>query len=339
MQPVGGRASVTRVVAAFAAIYAIWGSTYLAIDIAVESIPPLLLIGVRCLVAGGLLYAYARARGAPAPTRRDWLDASVAGALLFVGGQGVVAWAVQHVPSGTAALLNATIPMFAAVIGWRGGALAAGRRAERVRPGAVAGIVMGLAGVALTMGIGGEAAGHAMGGIALLFASFSWAVGSYRAASGSWPVRNAGAHLLAGGVLLVIVSTVLGEMAGLRISAVPPRALLALAYLIVFGSLVGYSAFLFLLRETSPARAVSHAYVNPVVAVLLGVGLAGEPFTPGMAMGAVLIVFATGLIVTLGRSHGRKVVDGRDVGSRRALRGIPERDPVVGRARRTRQPA
>lgn len=301
--------------AAFLAIWLIWGSTYLAIEVAIETIPPLFMIGVRCVVSGLVLYAFARTRGAPQALRVDWMHAALAGALLFLGGQGVLAWAEQRVESGSAALLNATIPMFVVLLGLRASRLKQGR-IEWPAPAVLAGLMLGLIGVALTVGSGNTGV-DVLGAAALLFASFSWAAGVYRAGGVTerWPVRRAGMQLLAGGVALMIVSVVTGEMTTFDPFAVTADSVLALAYLIVFGSLLAFSAFVWLLGRVDPARVASHAYVNPIVAVILGVVIGGEVLTANLIMGGMLIVFAVAMIVTGGR-HGRASVEGRDESKR-----------------------
>jgi len=287
--------------AAFAAIYLIWGSTYLAIAVGVETIPPLLMIGVRCLVAGGLLYAFARLRGAPPAGAAAWREAWIAGALLFAGGQGVLAWAEQRVPSGTAALLLATTPMFVALFGWSGGFVAGGR--PRTRPTTMSGpaLLLGLVGAGLV--VGGGAGGGPLDGLgvaALLFASMSWAAGTMRAGSAHdhSPERRAATHLIAGGTLLMAAGVITGEAGALDPGVASLRSLLALAYLIVFGTIIAYSAFVWLLSRTDPERVASHAYVNPAVAVFLGGTVGGESLTPSTLLGAAVVVLSVVLLVT-----------------------------------------
>jgi drug/metabolite transporter (DMT)-like permease len=301
------------VYAAFLAIWGIWGSTYLAIEVAIETIPPLLMIGIRCVVSGLVLYAFARYRGAPGARSEEWLQAGIAGALLFLGGQGVVAWAEQRVESGSAALLNATIPMFVILLGLRDSKVKRGRIEWPTRA-VIAGLGLGLMGVALTVGVGAGGI-DAFGASALLLASFSWAAGVYRAggASERWPIRRAGMQLLAGGVGLGLVAAVTGETARFNAGSITSNSLLALGYLIVFGSLIAFSAFVWLLGRVDPARVASHAYVNPIVAVMLGVLIGGEILTPNRIMGGLLIVFAVALIVTGGK-NGRARVEGRNEG-------------------------
>ena len=307
------KAEIAANVAAFAAIYLIWGSTYLAIAVGVETIPPLLMIGVRCLAAGGVLYAYARLRGVPPAGRAAWGDAWIAGALLFFGGQGVLAWAEQRVPSATAALLLATTPMFVALFAWSGGSVAGGRR--RVRPGAVggAGLLLGLVGVGLTVrGGAGGAPLDRLGVAALLFSAMSWAAGTMRAGSrhDPSPERRAATHLIAGGTLLLTASVLTGEAAGLEIHGASARSLLALGYLTLFGTLVAYSAFVWLLSRTDPTKVASHAYVNPAVAMLLGGTVGGEALSSTTMVGAAVIVLSVVVLVTRGATTTARVVCG-----------------------------
>jgi drug/metabolite transporter (DMT)-like permease len=305
-------------VAAFAAIYLIWGSTYLAIAVGVETIPPLLLIAVRCLVAGVLLYGFARWRGAAPAGPSAWKEAWIAGALLFFGGQGALAWAEQRVPSGTAALLLATTPMFVALLGWSGGAIAGGRAPARLGAMGGAGLLLGLVGVGSI--VGGSAGGtplDLLGVAALLFAAMSWAAGTMLAGSAHdpSPERRAATHLIAGGTLLLAASLLTGEVGGLDLGRTSARSLLALAYLTVFGTLVAYRAFVWLLSRTDPAKVASHAYVNPAVAVFLGGTVGGETLAPTTMLGAAVIVLSVIMLVTrrkdptsMTRRHGASVI-------------------------------
>jgi len=304
------------VLAAFVALYIIWGSTYLAILFAIETIPPFLMAGIRFLVAGSILYVWGRARGAARPVRREWVAASVVGGLLLLGGNGAVVWAEQRVPSGAAALLVATVPLWMVVLDWLrpGGVRPTGR--------VVLGLAVGFAGLGLLVGpsdLGGGSI-DVIGALVLVIGSLSWASGSIYARGAklpSSPLLVNGMEMLAGGVLLVLAGLVTGEASALNLAAVSGRSLAALAYLVVFGSLIGYSAYTYLLGATTPARVSTYAYVNPVVAVFLGWALAGEPLTPRVLVATAVILGAVALI-TLSRSPGaaRTVVE-RDAGPRR----------------------
>jgi len=280
----------------FAAIYVVWGSTYLAIRVMVATVPPLLGSGSRFLVAGTLLYGWARWRGVAAPERRLWVPAALIGALFFVCGNGGVAWAETRIPSGLTALLAATSPLFTAVFesargGWR-------RPPLRV----VVGIVAGLGGVALLVAPGElMGGGHADigGALVITFAAMSWAAGSV-ASHAVWihpsPLLTTGMEMLAGGTLLVGVGLLLGEGARIHVASLTPRALYAWGYLVVFGSLIGFTSFTYLLRVTTPQKVSTSAYVNPLVAVLLGWVILNEAITPRTLVAAAIIVGGVMLI-------------------------------------------
>lgn len=322
--------SRVKVVAAFASIYLIWGSTFLAIRFAIETIPPLLMIGVRFLVAGMVLYIWVRARGAERPTRAHWISATIVGALLLLCGNGAVAWAEQHVPSGIAALLVATMPLWMVLLDWL--------RPGGTRPSAtmITGVALGLAGLALLLdpgargggvgGAGGQAV-DAVGAATLVAGSLAWAAGSLysaRARLPSTPLLATAMQMLAGGVLCLILGALMGEATAFDVHAVSPRSALALLYLIVFGSLIGFTSYIWLLRAVHPARVSTYAYVNPVVAVILGWALADEPLSSRTVVAAGIIIGAVALI-TVGRS-----AMGRGKGQKNGADGSPERAGVVG---------
>lgn len=298
-----------KLVLAFAAVYLIWGSTYLAIRLAIETLPPFLMAGVRFLVAGILLYAWARWRGAPRPARTHWLAAAAVGGLMLLGGNGGVVWAEQRVPSGLTAVLIATVPLWIALLEWvRGG----------VRPGGrvAGGLMMGLAGIALLVGPG-ELAGakgiDLVGAAVLLVASLSWAIGSLysrRARLPSSPLLATAMEMLAGGLLLLLAALVTGQVSAVNPSQISLQSVLALGYLIVFGSLVAFTAYVWLLRVTLPAHAATYAYVNPVVAVLLGWALGGEPLTARTLLAAAVIVGAVVIITSSQPRAGREEAAG-----------------------------
>lgn len=262
------------------AVWVIWGSTYLAIKLALVSLPPFVMAGTRSLAAGALLYAWLRLRGTPAPRPEQWRNAAVIGVLMLTLANGAVVWAQGSIPSSLAALGVATTPLWVTLAtgfleGWP-------RRAEWL------GLAIGFAGVFLLNGDGDLRATPAAAG-ALLVAQLSWAAGAIlnrRLALPHGPMASA-AQMLAGGATLLVIAPIAGE-------SIPPRptagSLAALAYLVVFGSIVAFSAFNFLIRNVSPALATSNAYVNPLVAVLLGVGLAGEHLgeTTLVAMAVIL---------------------------------------------------
>lgn len=298
MQQAGG-VSRARVVIAFAAIYLVWGSTYLAIRYAIETLPPFLMAGTRFLVAGSVMYAWARLRSAPAPRRPEWHGAALIGALLLLGGNGGVVWAETRIPSGLAALLVATVPLWMVLIEWWGGGARPTRRV-------VAGLVAGFAGLALLIGpadlLGGDAV-DLLGTAAVLVGSLSWAFGSVisrRVALPSSPLLGTGMEMLAGGALLMLAGTILGEWGRLDPAGASRQSLLGLLYLIVAGSWIGFTAYVWLLRHVEVSKVATYAYVNPVVAVLLGWAIAGERLTL-RTLAATVVIVAGVVFITSGR--------------------------------------
>jgi drug/metabolite transporter (DMT)-like permease len=287
-----------KIVAAFAAVYLIWGSTYLAIRFAIETIPPHLMASVRFLVAGAILYAWARARGAPRPTFQNWRAAAIVGGLLLLGGNGAVVWAETRVPSGVTSLLVATVPIWMALLDARSNG---GRRPA---PAVIGGLVLGLGGLALLLAPG-RLAGRVdlLGAGALIVGSFSWAFGSILSRTAKLPKSGflaAAMEMLTGGVWLLLFGLVTGQGGQLTMSALSAKSLASLAYLIVFGSLVGFTAYIWLLGATTASRVSTYAYVNPVVAVLLGWAFAGEAMTLRTMLASAVIVAAVALIIRYG---------------------------------------
>ena len=251
---------------ALISLYLVWGSTYLAIRVALASYPPFLMAGVRFLCAGGVLYAFLRWRGMAAPTRAQWINSAVTGALLLGLGNGLVCYAEQSVASGLAAVAVAGMPLFAAMFGGMYGQWP--RRMEWL------GLAVGFAGVVL-LNLGGGMAGAPLGAIALVVAAMSWAFGSVWSRRRDMPpaAMNTAAQMLTGGAILFVGALLFGE----RFPHDPTSsATFALAYLAGMGSLVGFSASLYLLNTVRPALATSYAYVNPPVAVLVGAFFGGE---------------------------------------------------------------
>jgi len=282
---------------AFAIVYVIWGSTFLAILFAIETLPPFLMASARFLVAGSLLYAWSRfVSGAAAPSPANWRATAVVGALLLLGGNGLLVWSEQRIPSGVAALLVGTVPCFMVLIEW-------------LRPGGsrptgpvIAGVCLGLLGLAWLIGpdalLGGGRA-DLIGAVVVVLGSFSWAVGSIysrHAATPPSPFLSTAMQMIGGGVALLLLSLLLGEPWAFDASAVSLRSLLGLGYLMLFGSIVAFSAYIWLLRVSTPARVSTYAYVNPVIAVLLGWALAGEALTTRMIIAATVIVSGVALI-------------------------------------------
>jgi len=287
-----------KLLLAFAAVYLIWGSTYLAIRFAIETLPPFLMAGARFMVAGTILYAVARARGAKRPSRVHWITAFVVGALLLLGGNGGVVWAEQRVPSGVTALLVALVPCWMVLLDWA--------RPGGSRPAAQVfiGLLLGLAGLTWLIGpdaIMGGGRVDLLGAAVLGFASLSWAAGSIYSRHSpmpSEPLLSIGMQQLGGGVCLMVFALLVGDLGRLDLAAVSSRSALAVVYLIAFGSIIGFSAYMWLLRVSTPARASTYAYVNPIVAVLLGWALAGEALTARIAVAAAVIVAGVALITT-----------------------------------------
>ncbi len=302
MAPAPARA---HLVAGFAAVYILWGSTYLAIRFAVESFPPFVMAGTRHLTAGLILFAFLRARGVALPDRRHWKSAAIIGGLLLLGGNGFVSWAEQRVPSGLAALIVASVPIWMAIVQ---GVI------RRRRPSApvLAGLLVGLAGLVLLVlpgRFGGGGHVDPLGAAALVFAALSWVIGSLYSRRAVLPASTLLAiaiEMIAGGTILWIFGLAFGEGARIHLAAISTRSVLALAYLIVFGSLIGFSAYIWLLKVTTPARVTTYAYVNPVVAVLLGWAFAGEALTVRIGLAALAIVGAVALIIRYGGETPQK---------------------------------
>ena len=287
--------SRTALLSAFAAVYFIWGSTYLAMRVGVAAIPPFLLGGVRFLLAGAAFAGWARWRGAARPTRHDWRSTAVIGCLMAAGGTGVVGWALQTLPSGLGALLVGMVPLWIALIDWL-------RPGGRRPPGRVLlGLVLGFGGVALLVdptAIGGVRQVDLVGALAVVGATALWASGSVYSRYARQPesqALSAGMQMLAGAALLLLLSALTGELRGLEWAAVPARAYAAWLYLLLLGS-VAYASYLWLLKASTPAKASTYAYVNPVIALLLGYFIGDEILTAwtlgcsGVVLAAVLLV-------------------------------------------------
>lgn len=272
-------------VLSYAVVCVVWGSTYLGIHWALGGFPPFFLGAIRFLLAGAVLLTVARVRGEAPPAARQWGAAAITGVLFFVIGNGLVNVAERSVSSGLASVLVATMPLWATVFAHLFGEPASRRE--------VAGVVLGLAGVAI-LELGGELRASPVGAIAALMAPMGWGLASISSKRLPLPagISRTGAQMLCGGAVLLVVNLVTREGFG----APSARSVAAIAYLVVFGSLVGFSAYTYLLAHTRPAVATSYAYVNPVIAVLLGVGLAGEHFDARSAAGAIVILAAVALV-------------------------------------------
>ena len=282
-------------------LYLVWGSTYLGIAIAVDTIPPFLMAATRFLIAGFVLVAWSAARerrSLALPSAREWRDSAIVGALLLGGGMGMVAFGEQTVPSGITALLIAMMPVWVAIIG----RIFLGERLPRL---AVLGIVVGFGGVAILIGpsaLGGSGALNGLGLAAIIASPISWASGSlfasHRAVLPSRPLLATGIQMVCGGLVLATMSVVSGELSGFRLEAVSSASVGALVYLTVVGSLVAFTAYGWLLRVAPLPLIATYAYVNPVVAVILGAVVRNEPIDPRTLVAGAVIVLAVALIVT-----------------------------------------
>lgn len=283
---------------AFAIIYLVWGSTFLAIRIGVREVPPFLLAAMRFLVAGLVICAWMIARGERLPSGRQWLSAFVLAVPIFVIDYGLVFWAEQHVPSGVTAVMMATIPAFTAL------SEVILLRTQRITIRLSSALLVGIAGVAVLMSrslnLGGAPIDRA-GAVALIVAALAWSVGSALIRKLPLPpskVMSSGAQMLAGGALLAVTATALGEFRDFRPSAVSLGAWLSLLYLIVAGSIIAFTAYVWLIHHESPTKVATYAYVNPVVAVLIGYFLAGETLDLRVALGTLCVLISVVVITT-----------------------------------------
>jgi drug/metabolite transporter (DMT)-like permease len=283
-----------KIAVAFFAVYVCWGMTYLAMRVAVVDIPPHLLSGSRFVIAGLLLYAWARLRGEPPPTAKQWRAAVVIGGFLLLGGNASVAWAEERVPSGLAAVLIAVAPIWMVGLEWaRGGA----RPTKRV----IVGLLLGLLGVGLLVSSRASDSSRVdpRGAVILILASASWAWGSVISKSAPLPKSPflaTSMEMIGGGLLLLLTAGVAGQFAQFKPAQVTGSAALAWSYLVVFGSLVGFTAYIWLLGVTSIAKAGTYAYVNPIVAVLMGWAILHEQVTSRMLLAAAVILVGVALV-------------------------------------------
>lgn len=294
------RASMLKVALALAAVYVIWGSTYLAILFAIETIPPFLMAGSRYLIAGAVLFLWARFRGAPRPSLAHWRSALVVGAFLLLVGNGGVVWAEQYVDSGLAALLISTEPLWIVLFVW----LRPGGRKPGLR--VVSGLVLGFVGLMLLVKPGFGGGVPVLGATVLVLASLSWAWGSLwgqRANLPDSPLLTTGMQMLSGGALLFLASCATGEPGRFELAQVSGKSMLALGYLVVFGAIIAFTAYVWLMRVAPPVLVSTYAYVNPVVAVLLGWAFANEPLTSGTLVAAAVILTGVALITTAQGGH------------------------------------
>ncbi|HJT29479.1 MAG TPA: EamA family transporter [Pyrinomonadaceae bacterium] len=299
------RQSQLLILLAFGCIYIIWGSTYLAIHYAIETIPPLFVASFRHLIAGALLFAWCWRRGLR-PVRKQWVASFVLGVLFFLIGHGTLHWAQQTLPSGMAAILVATEPIFVAII-----VMITGR--ARMTPSLLFGVLLGLGGVALIFAADvrtGRA--EMLSSLVVLIGSASWSIGMVYSRSASLHPDShmaAAMSLLAGAVLLSLGGSVTGEIASLHFTAISMKSFLALVYLAVAGSLVAYSAYFWLLDRFPPTLIATHTFVNPLVALALGWALAGEVLAPRVVLGGWVVIAAIAWMsrVTTGEGQPAKI--------------------------------
>jgi drug/metabolite transporter (DMT)-like permease len=285
------RAHTIKLALAFVAIYIIWGSTYLAIRYAVETIPPLVTAGIRHSIAGGIMFAWAWIRGFR-PTRQQWIAGAAVGFLFFLIGHGSLHWAEQYVGSGLAALLIATEPMFILVLAWM-------MKQQKISRLSALGLALGVAGVAALSGVELTKGSSLIGLIAVLVGSLSWALGvviSPRLKLPEDALGRTALPTLCGAAMLLVAAGLTGEFHATHWASISMRSWLGLAYLITFGSVVAFTSYTWLLQQCPPALVATHTYANPVVAVLLGWLLAGEPLTLRVVLASVGILGAIVLI-------------------------------------------
>jgi drug/metabolite transporter (DMT)-like permease len=306
----GSSAGTARIWAALVVVYIVWGSTYLAIDLAVETLPSFLMLAVRFFIAGAILYLLS-SRGAERPRLVHWRSALAVGGALLLLGNGGVAYAVEHVDTGVVALIVGSVPLWMALLD----RVVYG---QRLAPAAVAGLVLGFGGIAFLAGPSGDVS--LMGLVVVLLGSLAWAAGSLYSRNAPAPsnaLQGASMQMLAGAALLAVFGVAKGEVGEVSLGAASTSSWLALLYLITLGSLVGFSAYIWLLKAAPTHLVGTYAYVNPVVAVALGALWLGEPITVSVLVGGAAIVVAVALIVS-----ARPVAESRP---RRRLFALPAR--------------
>lgn len=285
------------IILAFLAVYLIWGSNYLAIRFAVETLPPFLMAGSRIACAGLILLAWSFFRGVPLPTKANWRAAFIAGGLLFLCNNSMISWSqAQGLPSGIASVISATVPIWVVIINWLI------LRTTRPSINILGGIALGMVGIVLLMNptsVEGEI--NPFLALVMVLAALAWAVGSLYASQADLPKTpslSTGMQLLMGGTQIIVLSIVSGDAAQLDIANVSLQSVLATVYAMIFTSIIGFSAYVWLIRVTSPERAATYAYVNPVVAVFLGWFIAGETLTPITLLAVGIIIFGVFLIIS-----------------------------------------
>jgi drug/metabolite transporter (DMT)-like permease len=293
-------------------LYIVWGSTYLGIRFAVESMPPFLMASLRFLVSGGVLYFWRRLSGDPAPSRSNWRSAAIIGLFLLLGGNGGVVWAEQRIPSGIAALLVGSTPLWFVILDAILRRVAPHRATTLALPGwaSLVGIVAGFGGIVLLIsptelsGLGGSI--DFVGGLVLLLAALSWSAGSLYTRTADLspsPLLNPAMEMLAGGLALGILGVATGELGQINLAQITVQSWLGLGYLIVFGSFMGYVTYTWLLRVAPTTLVSTYAYVNPMIAIFLGNLLAAEPLTPRVLVAALVILGSVALITLAQRAR------------------------------------
>lgn len=308
-------ANSALVLLSFAAVYVVWGSTYYAIQVGIESFPPLLLAGLRHLTVGLVFYALFRRTTGEKPNLFQWRTAFIVGVLLLAGGNGTVSWAERMVPSGITALLVATVSLWMVLIEWlRPGG-------QRPAPRVITGFLLGFAGMALLVGpehLGNSERVNPIGAFALIAASFFWALGSIYSRHHPLPrspLLGVGMQTLSGGSILCLAALLTGELRNFHLASVTMRSWMALAYLIVFGSGVGFSAYVYILKHSTASRVATYAFVNPIVALLLGWFLASEPITARTLLASGVILSAVLLVITAPHKDPAKAEEVQPVSS------------------------
>ncbi len=287
---------------AFAIIYFVWGSTFLAIRIGVRVIPPILFAAMRFLTAGILLYGWVRLRGTPGPRRREWASAILVGFVIFVIDYGFVFWAERRVPSGITAVMLATIPVFMSL------SEIIFLRTQKLTLRLVLAMLVGMAGVVVLVNpsVGfGQAPIDTLGAGALVISAMAWAMGAILTRKLPLPeskVMSSSAQMLAGGIMLTLTAAAFGDFRGFSFRDISPRVWMALAYLIFAGSIIAYTAYIWLIHHESPTKVGTYAYVNPVIAVLLGYFFGGEPLG-GRTVAGTLLVLVSVLVITTAKKE------------------------------------
>jgi drug/metabolite transporter (DMT)-like permease len=303
------RPSRWKILLAFAIIYLVWGSTFLAIRVGVREVPPFLLAGMRFFAAGIVLYAWMRAKGTPSPTRRQWAAVSFLALLIFVFDYGLIFWAEKRVASGVTAVMMATIPVFMAV------SEICFLKTRKLTTRLALALMVGVGGVLVLVGplsSTGEKTIDTAGAVALIVAAISWSSATILTRKFSLPeskVMSSGAQMLVGGILLFLTSAGLGEFNGFDLRAVSSGAWIALLYLTVAGSIVAFTAYVWLIHHESPTKVGTYAYVNPIIAVLLGYAVGGESLSARTIAGTLLILISVVVITTAPKEKSDIVLD------------------------------